>query len=188
MAILTVKTYQDDHVIAWLTALAVTVHVLESTLPSPFPGLKPGLANIVTIIVLCRYGLKMAAWVSLLRVLVSSLLLGTFMSPTFMLSLSGALATLVALLVAVKMTYFCPFWALGPVGYSILGAITHISVQFYVAYYLFIQHEALFSLLPVLATTSLIFGIISGLIISSVLTNLENKFGRTNASNSILNT
>lgn len=184
MAILTVKTYKDDHVIAWLTALAITVHILESTLPSPFPGFKPGLANIVTIIVLCRYGIKMAAWVSLLRVLVSSLLLGTFMSPTFMLSLSGAVATLMALFLVIKMTHFYPFWALGPVGYSVLGAMTHISVQFYVAYYLFIQHDALFSLLPILATTSLIFGVISGLIISSVLTNLENKFGRTKLNNS----
>lgn len=173
MATICVKTSRDDHIVAWLTALAITIHILESALPSPFPGIKPGLANVVTILVLCRYGVKMAAWVSLLRVLVASLLLGTFMSPTFLLSLSGTIGALIALVLAVNISRVNAVWVLGPVGYSIVGALAHITAQFYVAYALFIQHDALFSLLPVLATTSLIFGIISGLIIYTVLPKLE---------------
>ncbi len=165
----TVITTRDDHMIAWLSALAISIHILESALPSPFPGFKPGLANIVTIIVLLQYGIKMAVWVSLLRVLVGSLLLGTFMSPTFILSLSGAVATLFALALALRLSRALPAWELGAIGYSVLGAMTHISAQFFVAYFLFIQHDALLTLFPVLATTSLIFGAISGLIISSIL-------------------
>ena len=168
-----VRTTRDDHMIAWLTALAISIHLLESALPSPFPGFKPGLANIVTIIVLCQYGLKMAIWVTLLRVLIGSLLLGTFMSPTFMLSLSGAVATLLMLALASSLSQAFPVWALGAIGYSVLGAMTHISVQFYVAYSLFIQHEALLALLPILATTSLIFGAISGIVAKAVLPELE---------------
>ncbi len=159
--------------IAWLTALAISIHLLESALPSPFPGFKPGLANIVTIIVLCQYGLKMAIWVTLLRVLIGSLLLGTFMSPTFILSLSGAVATLLMLTLASSLSQVFPAWAPGAIGYSVMGAMTHISVQFYVAYSLFIQHEALLTLLPILATTSLIFGTISGIVAMAVLPELE---------------
>jgi len=169
---LTLNTRRDDHIIAWLAALAIAVHLLESVLPSPFPGFKPGLANIVTIIVLCRYGIKMAVWVSLLRVLIGSILLGTFMSPTFVLSFSGALASLAALYCVFKLGQFYPLWAPGAVGYSVLAATSHISAQFFIAYYLFIQHDALFNLLPVLLTTSLIFGMLSGLIINSVLVKL----------------
>ena len=168
-----VRTTRDDHMIAWLTALAISIHILESALPSPFPGFKPGLANIVTIIVLCQYGLKMAVWVTLLRVLIGSLLLGTFMSPTFMLSLSGAVATLLMLALASSLSQVFPVWALGAIGYSVLGAMTHISVQFYVAYSLFIQHEALLALLPILATTSLIFGTFSGIVATAALPELE---------------
>ena len=46
---LSVPTTRQDHRIAWLTALAITIHIAESALPSPLPGIKPGLANVVTI-------------------------------------------------------------------------------------------------------------------------------------------
>jgi hypothetical protein len=82
----TIKTTRDDHLIAALAALAITVHIAESALPSPLPGIKPGLANVVTLLVLCRYGWQMAVWVTLLRVLVGSILIGTFLSPAFFLS------------------------------------------------------------------------------------------------------
>lgn len=115
----------------------------------------------------------MAIWVTLLRVLIGSLLLGTFMSPTFILSLSGAVATLLMLTLASSLSQVFPAWAPGAIGYSVMGAMTHISVQFYVAYSLFIQHEALLTLLPILATTSLIFGAISGIVAMAVLPELE---------------
>jgi heptaprenyl diphosphate synthase len=58
------------------------------------PGVKPGLANIITLIVLARHGWHQAVWVALLRVVAASLLLGQFLAPGFFLSLSGALASL----------------------------------------------------------------------------------------------
>ena len=86
-----IKTTADDHRIAKLAAFAIGLHLLEAVMPSPLPGVKPGLANIVTLFVLYRFDFATAAWVSLLRVFASSLLLGNFLSPTFALSLSGAL-------------------------------------------------------------------------------------------------
>ncbi len=42
-----IRTTAEDHRIAWLTALAITIHIMESALPAPVPGLKPGLANVI---------------------------------------------------------------------------------------------------------------------------------------------
>ena len=88
------ETTAEDHHIAKMAAVALGLTVLESAIPSPLPGVKPGLANIVTLVVLERYGWRVAAWVSLLRVLAGSLLFGNFFAPGFFLSLSGAYAAL----------------------------------------------------------------------------------------------
>jgi Predicted membrane protein len=73
-----IQTNADDHRIAKLTAFAIALHMVEAIIPSPLPGVKPGVANIVTLYVLYRFGFATAAWVSILRVFASSLLLGQF--------------------------------------------------------------------------------------------------------------
>lgn len=165
----TIETTQEDHLIAWLTALAIAVHILESAIPSPVPGIKPGLANVVTIITLLLFGWRIAVWVALLRVLVGSLLLGTFLSPTFALSFSGAVASLMILGLARGV----PGLEFGPIGLSLLAALAHMAAQFTVAYMLFIPHPGLFHLLPILMTAAVIFGLVSGVIAQRTLTHLQ---------------
>lgn len=172
---LTIQTTREDHRIAWLAALAITIHIAESALPSPIPGIKPGLANIVTIIVLMQFGWSAAAWVGMLRVVVGSLLIGTFLSPTFMLSLGGAVASLAVLGLASRL----PGRGVGPVGYCVLAAMAHMTAQFWIAYWLFIPHDALFNLLPVLMTAAVITGIVTGVIAGAVLQRLsDTDYGR----------
>jgi len=163
-----IQTTRDDHRIAWLTALAITIHIVESALPSPLLGVKPGLANVITIVVLVLFGWRMAAYVNLLRVLAGSLLIGTFLSPTFILSLSGAVASTITLALLSKL----PGQGCSPIGYSIAAAMVHIMAQFWVAYWLFIQHDGLFYLLPILMTAALVFGVVSGTIALTILKNL----------------
>ncbi|MEJ2508924.1 MAG: Gx transporter family protein [Gammaproteobacteria bacterium] len=166
---MSVQPTRADHRIAWLTALAITIHIAESALPNPLPGVKPGLANVVTIAVLCLYGWRMAAWVSLLRVLVGSLLLGTFLSPTFVLSLTGALCSITTLGAAHLLGARLPGAGFGPVGFSLLAAMAHVAGQFYCAYWLFIPHAALFTLLPVLMSMAVVLGVINGIITRTML-------------------
>lgn len=158
----------EDHRIAWLAALAIVIHIAESALPSPLPGIKPGLANVVTVAVLIRFGWRTAAWVALLRVLVGSLLLGTFLSPTFILSAGGALCSIVMLGLASRL----PGRGVGPIGYSALAAQAHMAGQFGLAYALFIPHTALLHLLPVLMSAALLFGVLSGIIAATMLKGL----------------
>lgn len=163
--IIELETSRNDMRIAWLAALAVTIHIVESALPSPIPGIKPGLANVITIAVLIRYGWATAAWVSILRVLVGSLLIGTFLSPGFLLSLGGAICSILIL----KPATYLPGKGFGPVGYSILAAVAHMCGQFTIAYTLFIPHQAIFNLLPILLTAAILFGIICGTISNRLL-------------------
>lgn len=162
---LQIETNHQDRLIAGFAALAISIHLLESALPSPIPGIKPGLANLVTLYVLMRHGWRLAVNVSLLRVLAGSLLLGSFLSPTFSLSLAGAIASLIILGVA----WHIPGKPFGPVGLSILAALAHMTAQIVTAYLLFIPHTALFTLLPLLLTAALISGTLGGILVSRII-------------------
>jgi heptaprenyl diphosphate synthase len=164
-----IKAERADYLIAWWTALAITIHILEAALPSPVPGIKPGLANVIVVAVLVCYGWRYAAWVGMLRVLVGSLLIGTFLTPTFMLSLSGAIASVVMLGMAWKWSQWFSSWAVGPLGYSVLAALAHMAGQFVAAYLVLIPHPALFKLMPVFMTMALVFGVVSGIIANAMI-------------------
>lgn len=166
---LTFTATREDYRVAWLAALAITIHVAESMLPSPLPGIKPGLANVVTIAALLLYGWRAAVWVSLLRVVVGSILIGTFLTPTFVLSFSGALAAVAV----IGLGSLLPGRGLGPIGYCLLASMAHIAAQFFVAYRLFIPHEALFGLLPVLMTAGTGFGLASGLLVQAMMAHIS---------------
>jgi len=158
-------TTKEDHHIARMTALALGLSVLEAAIPSPLPGVKPGLANIVTLIVLARYGWRTAAWVSLLRVMAGSLLLGNFLAPGFFLSLSGALCSLCMLAASQQL----PQRLFGPVTHSILAAVAHIAGQLLIVYLWLIPHAGLAYLIPIFATAALVFGTVNGLIAAHYL-------------------
>ena len=164
---LTLQSTRDDVRIAHLAALAMAVHVLEAALPSPIPGVKPGLANIVTVAVLCRFGWSTAAWITALRVLAGSLVVGSFLSPTFLLSAAGAAASLLALRLTVRLP------GAGPLGHSVAAAMAHMLGQFAVARTLLIPHPALTALLPVLLTAAVVFGTVNGIMARAALERLQ---------------
>lgn len=151
-----------DRQIAGFAALAVVIHILEAAVPSPLPGVKPGLANVITLVVLFRHGWITAAWVAGLRVLVGSLLLGSFMTPTFMLSASGAIASVLALGVIYGLFGIKSFYSPGPLGYALVAAWAHMAAQLAVAWWLFIPHNGLWQLAPLLLSASTVFAAVSG--------------------------
>ncbi|MCW8932763.1 MAG: Gx transporter family protein [Gammaproteobacteria bacterium] len=169
-------TTHQDHRVALLAALAITIHIIESAFPSPLPGIKPGLANVVTLFTFMMYGWKTALQVSLLRVIISSLLLGTFLSPTFLLSLSGALLSL-SFLILIQYPFLslpgAKHYQPSAIGYAIIASISHMSGQFLMAWYFFIPHPGLFKLLPIFITFAVILGIVSGIITQLTLSQMK---------------
>jgi heptaprenyl diphosphate synthase len=165
MTHLTIKTNAADHHIAKLTALAIGLHMIEAVIPSPLPGVKPGIANIVTLFVLYQYGFATAAWVSLLRVFASSLLLGQFLSPTFVLSLSGAVFSLAVLFLAQHL----PKKYFSAITLSIFAAFAHIAGQLLAVRFWLIPHTGIVYLVPIFAVAALVFGLINGLVTSKLV-------------------
>ncbi len=159
----------DDRRIARYAAAAIALTVAESALPSPLPGVKPGLANIVVLIVLVRHGWRDAAWVALLRVVAGNLLLGQFLAPGFFLGLTGALASLAVLAGAARL----PQRWFGPVTASVLAAFAHIGGQLLLARLWLVPHDGVFYFAPIFAASALVFGIVNGLIAARFLKESE---------------
>ncbi len=169
MKCMQIKTNLDDHRIAKLSAIAIVLHMVEAVIASPLPGVKPGIANIMTLYVLYQYGYRVAAWVSILRVFASSLLLGQFLSPSFVLSLSGALLSLCSLWCAMHL----PRKWFGPVSLSIIAAFAHIAGQLMVVRWWLIPHAGMSYLIPIFAASALFFGLINGLVSRQLLGQYE---------------
>lgn len=155
----------DDRRIARLAALAIGLTLAEAALPSPVPGVKPGLANIVVLMVLLQYGWRAAAWVSALRVLAGGLLLGSLFAPGFWLSAAGALTSLAVLGAA---QYLPRAW-FGPVSLSVLAAFGHIGGQLALAGLWLLPAIALVKLAPVFAAAALVFGAVNGWVVAKLL-------------------
>lgn len=149
----------DDRRIAALAAAAVGLTLVEAAIPLPLPGVKPGLANIIGLVVLCRFGWTNAVWVTLLRVVAGALLLGTFLTPTFVLSLSGATASLLTMGLAVRLY---PRW-LGPVGLSVLGAFAHMAGQLLVVNLWLMPAVSLLGIAPLFLSVAWVTGLANGL-------------------------
>ena len=66
-----------------IVALGVVLHLLEILIPLPSPWIKLGLANVMTLVTLIFFGLRDAVTVTLLRIMLGSIVGGTFLSPTF---------------------------------------------------------------------------------------------------------
>lgn len=160
----------EDIRIARLAAFAIVLAVAEAGIPSPVPGIKPGLANIVTLLALERLGWRAAAWVSLLRVFGSALALGGVFSPGFAMSVTGSLTSLAVLAAAQILP---PRW-FGPVSLSVLAAFAHVGGQLLLARLWLIPHNGLMYLLPLFASAALVFGLINGLIVARLLAEGEN--------------
>ena len=157
-SIIKIKTTLLDHQIAQLSAIAIGLSLIESVLPSPMPGVKPGIANIITLYAMYRFNFRTAIWVSILRVFATSLILGQFLSPTFMLSLAGSLLSLLILYFSIKL----PSRFFSPIGLSVLSSFAHITGQLLLVRLWLIPHASIYYLIPIYSAAALAFGMING--------------------------
>lgn len=161
---------QDKYRIALLSAYAVAIHSFESFLPSPIPWLKFGIANIITVVTLILYGFRAAMMVTLIRIILSSMLTGTFLGPSFLMSLAGGVTGTLA---ASAIFYSFPRM-FGPVGLSLVGAFFHNTAQLFLAYILFVQKiEPVLIVMPLLIFLGTLTGMANGLIAALLIQRLR---------------
>lgn len=169
MQTIKINITREDQQVAALTTLAISLHMLEATMPSPLPGVKPGIANIVVLFVLYRFGWTTAVSVSLLRVLAASLLFGQLFTPAFFLSMSGAICSMAVLYLA----QWLPKRQFSAVSLSVLAALAHVFGQVLLVRCWLIPVPQTWLLLAPLLSAALLFGLVNGLIVRYVLLRLE---------------
>lgn len=150
--------------LGFFSALAIILGYVESLLPvfSGIPGIKLGLANLAILFMLKRYSFKEAACVSIVRILVIGFMFGNLFSILY--SLAGAALSLTAMTLLKKRTDF------SLIGISIAGGITHNIGQLIVAM-IVVESTSLIVYAPAL----LISGIITGLLIGIVTTEVHKR-------------
>lgn len=147
-----------------LTAGAIIIAILESFIPSiGIPGVKMGLANIVILIILYELGIWEAIVVNLLRVLVVSLVRGTFLSMGFLMSLTGAVLSL-----GIMILFYLLIKKFSIIGVSVIGSIFHVTGQILIAM-IFLGSAYIFLYLPVIALSAIITGVFVGIVAKLII-------------------
>jgi len=137
-----------------MAAAASVFFTIESLIPTPFPWIRLGLANAVTLLALKWWGFRDAATIFLVRLFLGGFLLGRFFHPLFFFSLSGGLAALITMFIFMR-------WegrVFSLIGISIAGAVMHNAAQITVAFLFYIKHRYLFRLMPLFLINALIAG------------------------------
>ena len=144
-------------VMAMLTAIALTIFMVEAQIPAlvPVPGVKLGLSNIVTVFAVFAMGPKEAAAILFARVFLGAVFAGNF-STIFYSAAGGALAILVTILLR-KILTKKQLWVAG-----VMGAIAHSVGQMAMAVAI-TQTIGLVSYLPMMIICSIITGLFTGL-------------------------
>ena len=142
---------------ALFAAIALTIWVVESLLPplTPIPGIKPGLANIVTVFTVYALGAPYAAAVLAVR-----LVLGALMTGQVSALLYGGPAGIAALLLAVLLKRVLKealIWV-----NSALSAVLHNIVQIMIAWAV-TGTTAILLYLPLLVIAGIVAGSFTGL-------------------------
>ncbi|MCF7920935.1 MAG: Gx transporter family protein [Candidatus Cloacimonetes bacterium] len=145
----------DPVVLAFFTAFAITIYVLETLIPKPLPFLKLGLANVVVLLLLWK-GNSLAGFIVLLsKCILGGIFTATLLSPMTIISLGAGFAAFGAMYLSLRLKS-----GLSLLGTSILGATLHNLVQLAIVNGLLLHSTAAWKLLPLL----LILGIFTGLI------------------------
>jgi heptaprenyl diphosphate synthase len=169
------QVYPKDHKIyqiALLVALACILQISESMIPHPIPGLRLGLANMVTLTTLVLLGFRHALEVALIRTILSSLIIGTFMSPGFILSFSAAIASTLIMGLFYWLSGLNARCRFSIIGISIVGAFCHNMVQLFLAYFLLVKHSGIFVFFPWLSIGALATGWVVGIVAGGVCRQL----------------
>ena len=140
-----------------LLALAMVFSYVETLIPISLgvPGVKLGLANLVTMVGLYTIGVPGTIAVNLLRIVLTGFTFGNMYSMIY--SLAGGGLSLILMILAKKLNWF------SQIGVSIIGGIGHNIGQISIAA-LVVQTAGVFYYLPFLMVAGVVAGAVVGLL------------------------
>ncbi len=145
--------------------MAMILGYIESLFPIFYgiPGVKLGLANSMSLVILYMIGTAGAFCVSIIRVVLSGFLFGNLFSIAY--SMAGALLSMTVMSLMKRNKHF------SILGISMMGGIAHNIGQLIVAI-LLVENLNLMYYLPVLLLSGLLTGLLIGFLSSEILKRL----------------
>ncbi len=155
--------------LALLTAVALIMFVIELQIPAPIPvpGVKLGLSNIISLIVLLLFGWKEALAVLLVRIVLGSVLTGQLGALPY--ALLGGLLSFLAMCLLKRIVTKKQLWVL-----SVVGGFFHNLGQLGMAV-LITKTPGLVAYLPILLLSGMIAGLFTGLAAQAVISRLRKR-------------
>lgn len=150
-----------------LLTLSLVIFILEAQLPAlaPVPGIKLGLANIITLMAMYIFGRREAFIILILRIVIGSIFTGNFLG--FIYSMAGGVTAFAAMSAAAVFIKENRMWVT-----SVFGAIGHNIGQTAAA--VFIMKTAQIAwYLPVLTVSAVITGVFTGIAAQLTLRRLK---------------
>lgn len=143
--------------LAMFSTLALIIFTIESAIPPliPIPGIKLGLANIITLVLLHNYSAKDAFLVLMVRILLAGFFFGQALSLLY--SLVGGIVCFVAMLLVHRLLKGNYLFLV-----SIIGGIFHNLGQITIAY-LVTEVPGVLVYLPFLLLSGIVTGLFTGL-------------------------
>lgn len=152
--------------IALMATLALIFSYIEAIIPyNPgIPGIKLGIANIVSVVALYKFGWKEAASVNAIRIIIAGFLFNGLFGALY--SLAGATVSLIGMVLLKRTDKF------SVTGVSMAGGVLHNLGQLLVAAAL-IEDLHIFFYFPVLLFSGIASGIAIGVAAQSILRVLK---------------
>jgi len=155
---------------ALMIAGAFALASLERSMPNPFPMIRLGLGNIMTLVAFLTLGMSAGIWVAVGRVGLVALLWGGLLSPSAVLSVAGGAASLAVMLPLLAARRFSIY------GISLGGAYAHILGQLVVASLVYVRSPALLAFLPMMGVAAIVTGIVNAWVAGKLAARIPDKF------------
>ena len=146
--------------IAIMISMSIVLSIVESMISTTLfiiPGVKIGLANIITLIVLYIYGEKEAFIVVVIRILLVAIISPVSTLLSFSLSISGGLFAIITMILVKKIK------SLSIMSTSVMGSLMHMVGQILMAMFV-LETPTLIYYLPYMMILSVPTGIFTGII------------------------
>lgn len=152
---------------AMLTAASLIVFVIEAQIPAPVPvpGVKLGLANVITLVAMLLLGRREAGLILLVRIAMGSVFAGGVSG--FIFSICGGVLAYAVMCLTVRAFPLKMLWVV-----SALGAVAHNIGQL-IAAVAITRTAALLVYAPVLLASGIVTGVFTGLAATYLLIRLD---------------
>jgi len=153
-----------------MIAVSIVLSIVESAISGfffAFPGMKLGLANIATMVVVFTMGRKEGALIAILRIFLVGLIYSGLFSVPFYISLGGGLSALLTLMI-LKNSRLSIYTV------SVMSSLMHMVGQILIVI-LIVKTTSLIYYLPYMMIISVPTGLITGYLAKRIITDFSDK-------------